>query len=58
MDEKKVYGIIDIWHPTINGGETPEIRSDHKNFEGDVNAFFGWCCMHGAEDKWYPINEK
>ena len=51
----KVYGILDIFHPSINKGETPEVRSDDPCFNGDIEEFFRWCRIHNADNQWYEI---
>jgi len=51
----KLYGILDTFHPFIHGDKTPEVRSDHPAWNGDIAEFFRWCGQHGALDKWYEI---
>jgi hypothetical protein len=42
------YRVKDIWHPTINKGETPWVYSDHPNFNGNVHEFFAWVGQHNG----------
>lgn len=53
--ESPCWAILDTFHPTLNHGKTPEVRSDNPCFEGDPELFFAWCRQHGADGKWYAV---
>ena len=54
--QSKVFGILDRFHPSINGDKTPEVRSDHPCFE-NRGEFMDWCEHHNAEkSEIYVIN--
>jgi UPF0288 family protein (methanogenesis marker protein 3) len=55
--DSKVFAIKDRFHSFINGDKTPEVRSDHKNFE-NRDDFMAWCKQHGADNsEIYVIQE-
>ena len=52
----EIWGIKDRFHPGINKGELPEVRSDNPCFKGDIREFFHWILQHGGSfDECYRI---